>query len=49
MQHLLQGWTKADFEIDSGQMAISANEEATERATPNHSVASKYQFETVSK
>ena len=39
---------KVGFQNDSGWMVLSANEERTERASANHSVASKYQFETPS-
>ena len=35
------------FQIASGWMALSANEEIVERASANHSLASKFQFETL--
>ena len=38
--------TKEGFQIDSGQMALSANHDMTERASTNHSAACKNQFET---
>ena len=45
MNHASYGTTYAGFQIDSGHMALSANEETNDRASANHSAASKYQFE----
>ena len=36
------------FQIDSGSMALSANEQATQNASANHSAAYKNQFEALS-
>ena len=36
---------QAGFQIDSDKMGLSANEDTTERASANHSGASKKQFE----
>ena len=38
--------TKEGFQIDSGYMVLSANEELSERVSANHSAAWKNQFET---
>ena len=40
--------TQKCFQIDFGQIALSANEETTERASANHNAAWKNQFETPS-
>ena len=40
--------TEEVFQIDSGQMALTANDKTTERALANHSPATKCQFETPS-
>ena len=39
--------TKEGFQIDSGQMALSANEKMNPRAQANHIAAWKNQFETL--
>ena len=40
--------SKEGFQMDSGQTALSANEERTQRAPDNHNAASKHQFKTPS-
>ena len=38
---------KKDFQIDSGQMALSTNDLTTERSLADHSAASKHQLELI--
>ena len=46
MQFIQVNFPEEGFQIDSGEMAVSANKEPTKRALADHSAASKYHFET---
>ena len=46
MQFIQVNSPEEGYQIDSDEMAVSANKEPTKRAPANHSAASKYHFET---
>ena len=49
MQFIQVNSPEEGYQIDSDEMAVSANKEPTKRAPANHSAVLKYQFETPSK